>query len=926
MRATVFMLLLASYSYAQTSAHLKAINNYADYANQSADEMAAVVMSVIQYYPTIHQKSSWGAPRYTCPVQLEDYYLKTAQSGSKALPANVASALNKRLDDIQKVAERVDEKCKALDTYHKLEDYKKDNFAQAVVIINELQHAVVDYRSKQDALVKEMETAFRTVNSGADQSAYGKADAALKKEIARERAFLDTWTFNLHEDVPTGWPVEKLEQSITETVSAIAMLRKMQPALKYPTSSMWSNFQESLSNVLEAKRHALDEYNHEAKKSDRHGNDSYLGLINYFNGTLVTDQNSFNLYASNDGYYGLKSVRYFPMFAIRNEAVVQSVEVKPFTDYPRTPLNPPVQRAALSRPAYSALVNYVDYINETHRQTRYLAQLLHNLRGDVKRYDKVDSYGRHGRLDFDYKEFQLPLSQYQKTIAESGQLSPPFAKALNQQAEVLLNILKELDAVSATLQNEADQEKYDEGRSVRVVKWLNRGEELLAIWDERKEGLYEDVRKVFDAYPAAQAASSWNVSGKALQQLTDLSHDGLFKAKAFYLAGQAGPKTAISTEAIDIAVRDVISKEFQNMKGIEKFGRNNGLCPYTPYEDLPMASKKLSEYLNPLATGAGQGYQHPYYKVLYQYNEVVRYYNTFCELSKTNFLLPAIYQPLLFGPDITKESVAAVSPAADRPPVVAPEQETAGTAPVKPANGSATKQEGGAVPAYGQSVNTTPPPLQTSSTTKLERDTVYIERRDTVFLTAPGENLHSMEGYAINHMVLLLDVSGSMNAPEKLPVLKASVLELVGMMRPEDKVSIVAFSDKPKVLLTATSFKDERRISEAINALKSSGKTDGNAAVKLAYKVADENYIRGGNNRIILATDGEFALSDPTREQIKNFSADDIFLSVFNFGKGAGASKSLAHVATLGRGNYQHITKDNVELQLIREVKAKRAR
>lgn len=181
-----------------------------------------------------------------------------------------------------------------------------------------------------------------------------------------------------------------------------------------------------------------------------------------------------------------------------------------------------------------------------------------------------------------------------------------------------------------------------------------------------------------------------------------------------------------------------------------------------------------------------------------------------------------------------------------------------------------------------------------------------------------------MEGYATNNMILLLDVSGSMNTPEKLPLLKQSVLDLLSMMRQEDKVSIIAFSGKPKALLESASFKEDEKIKNAIGDLKSSGKTDGNAGVKLAYKVADENYIRGGNNRIILATDGEFGLNDETRALIEKFSKEDIFLSIFNFGKGAGASKVLQKLAELGKGNYQYISKENVELQLIREAKAKK--
>ena len=215
-------------------------------------------------------------------------------------------------------------------------------------------------------------------------------------------------------------------------------------------------------------------------------------------------------------------------------------------------------------------------------------------------------------------------------------------------------------------------------------------------------------------------------------------------------------------------------------------------------------------------------------------------------------------------------------------------------------------------------------PVRAVEKTTVLHDTVYIERRDTVYLPEPGGNLRSMEGYATNNMILLLDVSGSMNTPEKLPLLKKSVLDLLSMMRQEDQVSIIAFSGKPKTLLVATSFKEEQKIKDAINDLKPSGKTDGNAGVRLAYKVADENYIRGGNNRIILATDGEFGLNEENRQLIEKFSKEDIFLSVFNFGKGAGASKTLEHLADLGKGNYRYISKQNVDLQLIGEAKAKK--
>jgi Ca-activated chloride channel family protein len=143
-------------------------------------------------------------------------------------------------------------------------------------------------------------------------------------------------------------------------------------------------------------------------------------------------------------------------------------------------------------------------------------------------------------------------------------------------------------------------------------------------------------------------------------------------------------------------------------------------------------------------------------------------------------------------------------------------------------------------------------------------------------------------------------------------------------MRQEDQLTIISFSEKPKALLTATSFKDASGIRKAIDDLKPSGRTDGNAGVKLAYKLADEHYVRGGNNRIILATDGEFVLHDDIRQLIEKSGREDIFLTIFNFGKGAGASRSLEALSRLGKGNYQQISKENVDLQLIREVKAKK--
>ncbi|SKC88340.1 VWA domain-containing protein [Ohtaekwangia koreensis] len=904
MRFIYFLFLLPVLSMGQsiTGVQQKAINAYADYANHSAEEVDRVVKSVIAYYPTIHQKSSWGSPRYTCPVQLEDYYLTNALTLSKNLNTTLSTNLNAKLKDLRAAAEKIDVNCKSLDTYHKLEDYKQDNFARAEQLVNELPLLLRDYQKKYNALKFELDAIHKKiVQSTTAPAAYRNADAFMRGEIERERKLLDSWTFNVKEDVHTGWPVDKLEQSILETDQQAIAMQKSKPVLKYPASSMWPSFQENLNTILELKRNGLNGYNFEAKKSDKHSNDVYFDLINYFNGTLVSDYNSFIDFAMGD-YVGIKTIKYFPLFEFRTQPASTAVQVTPFRDAARVPVTIALQKTALPKAQFEALSNYIAYINETWRQTRNLQSTLENFSSSASYFKTLDSYERHGPLNFDYKNYQLPKAEYQKTITYSKALPPAIAKSLNDQTEVLQSILKEMDDLSASLVQEVSEKRYEKDRLDNVYKTLERQKVLFREWDKRKEWLYEDVRKVFDAYPQT-VTSSWYISGRALQNLTDLDHDALMKAKAYYMGDST---IKISTQSIDETLREVIAREYDNMKGIEKIGRNNGLCPYTPYEDIPETSKSLSEEIKKLRAANTSRYEHPYHTMVYRYNDIVDDYNKFCELSTSVQHLPTVRQPELFFikyPDKEKTKSTAARTTTSTNTI-----SNAGTTE-KPATQKTVAQQ-----------NTS----RESASSKVLHDTVYIEKRDTVYISEPGENLRSMDGYATNNMILLLDVSGSMNSPEKLPLLKNAILSLVSMMRPEDRVSVIAFSDKPKVLLESASFKESDKITKAINNLKSSGKTDGNAGIKLAYKTADENYIRGGNNRIVLATDGEFGTSDETLQLIERFSTEDIFLSIFNFGKGAGASKALEQLTKKGKGNYAQISKENVDLKLIREAKAKK--
>jgi len=897
-----FITLTISATAQLTQSKQHALNNYVAYANISAGEVTSVVKSLMSYYPTLHRKNSWV--RYTCPVQPDDYYFNKAVADSKAL-GNTALPLMEKLKALRAVAAQIDERCKALDTYHKLEDYKQDNFAKAETIIADIQTLLASYKKQQQALTDELESSYKKMSTYPDNNPYFKVNKLMKQQILKERAYIDSWKFNLKEDIHTEWNTSLLEQSIADTDGQLKVFEALKPSLQYPASSMYESFKSALASILEVKRAALDDYNSEAKKSDRHSNEVYMDLINYYNGTLISDVNMFVQFAEGNNYFGLDMIQYVPLFEIRLEASVASLDVKPFVDIPHQLVTPVSAKTGIPKSVFQSLTRYVDFINEALRQTSYLQRVVQNLNGDAAYYKDLTSFKGKGGIHYDYKQYQLPLSYYQQATSPIGLLPAAITKSLNDQATVLLDIMKEMDQRSAWLEEETAQKRYEKDNLQKIYETLERYKVLFDAFDDKKEQLYNDVRTVYDSYVVTTPANSWYMSGKVLRTLTDLDHDALFRAKAHYKGDVS--VTSVPTNKIDQALRDVIANEYSNMKGIEKYGRSNGLCPYTPYEDLPEASKYLSEKLSKLKEpkGSGYGYDHPYHEMVYQYNVIVDNLNKFSELSKDVMLLQTVKQPELFFVQYPTKKIEKT--------------ETADVKTSRVENQKPVEEKPEKIVTVQNSVQTDQP-----ESVKTLHDTIYIEKRDTVYLTEHDADLRSMEGYAVNNMVLLLDVSGSMNTPEKLPLLKKSVLDLLQMMRHEDEVSIVVYSGKAKVLLPPTSFKNEEKIKDVIAKLKSEGKTDGNAGLKLAYKVADENYIRGGNNRIILATDGEFPVSDEMLDLVKRFSGEDIFISIFNFGLRTTSAKNLEQIATAGKGNYEHITKENMELKLIREAKSKR--
>jgi Ca-activated chloride channel homolog len=161
------------------------------------------------------------------------------------------------------------------------------------------------------------------------------------------------------------------------------------------------------------------------------------------------------------------------------------------------------------------------------------------------------------------------------------------------------------------------------------------------------------------------------------------------------------------------------------------------------------------------------------------------------------------------------------------------------------------------------------------------------------------------------NLVFLIDVSGSMQSPDKLPLLKQAFGLLVDQLRPVDRVAIVVYAGAAGLVLPSTTGDHRDAIHAAIDGLEAGGSTAGGAGIRLAYDIAREHHVDGGNNRVILATDGDFNVGESSDgamvELIEEKRAQGTFLTVLGFGTGNLQDAKMEKIANHGNGNYAYI-------------------
>ncbi|OXB24689.1 VWA domain-containing protein [Flavobacterium tructae] len=177
-----------------------------------------------------------------------------------------------------------------------------------------------------------------------------------------------------------------------------------------------------------------------------------------------------------------------------------------------------------------------------------------------------------------------------------------------------------------------------------------------------------------------------------------------------------------------------------------------------------------------------------------------------------------------------------------------------------------------------------------------------------------GKNIPT-ENLPASNLVFLIDVSGSMSDMNKLPLLKQSLKILVNELRPKDKVAMVVYAGAAGLVLPPTSGDEKKTIIDALEKLNAGGSTAGGAGIELAYKIAAENFIKNGNNRVILATDGDFNVGDTSNADMEKLIEDKrktgVFLTCLGYGMGNYKDSKMETLADKGNGNYAYI--DNIQ-------------
>lgn len=867
---TFALLLAVVHLQAQTANETKALNLQVELNNALVKALQEEMPCITDFYSRIQQRRKQPSVylSYDCRIRRPDYEIQQARNARNSLPTAYGKELAATLDQMLQTFDQTVALFQRIESYVLLKDYEKDNYMLADSLIRSISEKYSTINTLGGQAYGWI-TAYNPPPANTNDTEVANRMAALMGYLLDEDAkLLNMFTFNAEKDNASGrMPAEALIKNINLTDNMLHGWENLETT--HPLRHWFRSFAGVQSNEMQAmKRNALDDYLSGLEPGDAAANSFYRDMLNYVNNSQVIWYNSFADEMSASGKPVVKRMAYCPRFGFEEPALNPRREkvVWNARDFGFSP--PPPSDSPMTAELGMALNNYVDFLNTATHRVSVLSGNLYGYYSTAKRYAATDwkTENRDGILKYTVPDFiKIPHAQYHRAINDSRFIPEPYRANLNQWLASLYGLIGEMISVSHELADYTGNKTYKTDNFAWYKKRYAEFCRLYLRYDSEQDAFHAYLHQVYDAFPKSTAENNaWYRAGFLLEKMVTIDYKWLMAAHRFY---QGEELQKYDPEPLVSLVRQSIENKYTIMDGLKLIGRNHGHCPYTPYDDVPLDSKRLTD--NILAIDPAievKDAPKAYHNVLYIYNDIVRDYNKFVWLANGGYetfrshtqppawLLMALSQPEML--QLPTEPLPNDLPANDE---------------------------------------------------RHDADTAFVP---------------TLEGFAPNNLIFLLDVSGSMYAEDRLPLLKKSMKTLIGLMRTTDQISIVLYSGKASVAVNAAG-SDQPDLISTIDGLKSGGETNINAGIKLAYKTARENYKTDGNNRIILATDGRFRVTGGIRSAVIKGHEKDIALSVFVFGKAGLVYPDLNELAETGGGNYKNITPANADKQLILEAQGK---
>lgn len=830
-------------------------------ANSRLEKLMKKLESYYQKSLSYRKPRAYGSLQRTAfRMEIPQHKLDKTKKERVHLSKHELSGFENEFEEMIKVYEEIIKATQDIEVYCRLEDYDFDNFAYSDSMLNVIRQKFEKHAALNNTIAGALSGLWRNAYKNSKNS-YVRAALVMDSILQYERKVHQGWAYNLsYKTFTQNIPWKKLTNSYATYFS------RHYPdfsSLKHPASFYYNRFIHS--TYQNQKPYMIDEYNREKRENDGHSNFVYRTLINYYNHELVSEFNSYVYSLSGKNIYIGYAIGSTPVFKIDTLAVPYQPETVHFSDTIAGKVSVFTEKAQTPQKKQIQAVNAcIEFVNEEIRHSNWFVEHIVRYNHKINKFIKGElKYGTGTFAAFD--SYKLPYSLYFKAKGLSVYLPDDIATFSLETLDKLKEIAKEREQLIYALHRYSVDDEYEKDKGAMAYEMFRRFEFLYVQFDKHTTNLYKGLNRYYLSF-AEKPDNAWCKSSHILSDIVREDRR-LVNAVDAKFADNHYKMPSITT--IRELSRQCVSEMYDNLKGLDKFGRYHGYCPYSPYEDIATESiefvKDILEIENDIANARDLAdAQHDYIR---KFNDIVEEYNRFAKLACGDyeeysshsvaryFLLKTVKHPFIFRFVPTEEYIPVTEP---------------------------TKQ--------------------------------LTETGDSVFT--------SMDGYAENNLVLLLDVSGSMNEKNKLPLLQESFSRLLTIMRPEDKVAVVVYSGKAEEVLSSLSCRYADSIRNVLESLRPAGKTDIDKGISVAYRTAYNGFIPKGNNRIILATDGQFDIKRKTLKKIEKGSSDNVFLSVFSFSTSTGKQEKLEQIATTGKGVFYKILPSNINRTLVKEVQA----